>query len=84
MLTVRIVNISGLAPESDYAYDVYVNDMPITSGILRGHMRDDGWAILVKKIAEQHIVTTTIERDDRVIGMQQVTLRELPAKRTTR
>lgn len=76
MLTIQIWNVSDLAPVSDYEYAVYINRDEITSGTIIGHTRDDGWAVLAKKIAEAHIAVTMIERDGRVIGTQQATVRE--------
>jgi hypothetical protein len=55
MLTLRVWNLSGLAPVSDYAYDVHVGDQRIASGSVSGHTRADGWAVLVKKIVDEHI-----------------------------
>lgn len=78
MLMINVFNISELAPVSDYKYEVSVGFQVLARGILKGHTRSDGWAILVKKIAEQHIATTEISRDGRVIGTQQSTVAELP------
>lgn len=80
MLTIQIWNVSDLAPVSDYHYAVYVNREQIATGSINGHTRDDGWAILVKKIADAHIAVTTIERDGRVIGTQQSTVTERPSQ----
>ena len=80
MLTLQIWNVSDLAPVSDYHYAVYINREQIATGSVNGHTRDDGWAILVKKLAEAHIAVTTITTPDgRVIGTQLATVRELVA-----
>ena len=55
MLRIQILNTSNLAPVSDYQYSVDVNGEVIALGTIEGHRRDDGWAVLVKRIAEQHI-----------------------------
>jgi hypothetical protein len=79
MLTVQIWNVSDLAPVSDYHYAVYINREQIATGSVLGHTREDGWAVLLKKLADEHIAVTKIERDGRVIGTQQATVREFIA-----
>jgi len=54
MLTLYIRNRSHLAPISDYEYVVMVNAEQIAGGIICGHRREDGWARLVRDIAELH------------------------------
>ena len=52
MLTLYIHNLDG-KPTSTYEYIVMVNAEKITEGTVK-HKRKDGWAVLVKKIAEQN------------------------------
>jgi hypothetical protein len=56
MLIVTIGNVSKLAPVSDYEWSVWVaNDngkVLVAQGSVKGHRRSDGWAALVKKVAE--------------------------------
>jgi hypothetical protein len=52
MLNVYIRNLDG-KPTSTYEYIVMVNAEKIAEGKVK-HKRKDGWAVLVKKIAEQH------------------------------
>ena len=55
MLTLYIRNITKCRKISDYEYLVFVNEEKIAEGTLQKHARKDGWAVLIKKIAEQHI-----------------------------
>ena len=55
MLTLYIRNTTGCKPTSDYEYIVMVNATVISEGKIEKHKRKDGWAVLVKKIAEQHL-----------------------------
>jgi hypothetical protein len=55
MLTLQVVNVSDGEPISDYRYTVYINRDVISTGSIRDHKREDGWASLVKQIAEEHI-----------------------------
>lgn len=55
MLTVYIQNVHTENNIAKYKYLVFINDVRIEQGKIAGHDRDDGWAKLVKKIAEQHI-----------------------------
>lgn len=58
-LIVVLVNISDLAPVSDYKYEVLVGDgskdrsKTIANGIVKGHKRDDGWEPLVQKLLDE-------------------------------
>ena len=54
MLSIYIRNISQLKPISNYDYVVMINATLIASGKVKKHKRADGWAALVKRIAEQH------------------------------
>lgn len=59
MLIVTARNLSELAPISDYEVEVRVNNMaPIWRGIVRGHNRPDGAAVLLRRVAE------AMENDD--------------------
>ena len=61
MLVVKIVNDGkGTNESSSYNYVVEVNMREIASGHIDGYNRNDGWAVLVKKIAEQNMVTNPI------------------------
>jgi len=46
-------NVSGLAPVSDYAFEVRINDRVIASGTVTGHWRADGWEALVSRLLLQ-------------------------------
>ena len=72
MLTLTICNVSGLAPVSDYVYAVYVGREQIASGTINGHTRDDGWAKLVKRVAEEHIKAGFIGSRARAISCGKV------------
>lgn len=58
-LIVVLVNISDLAPVSDYRYEVMIGDgtpsrsKTIANGIVKGHKRDDGWEPLVQKLLDE-------------------------------
>lgn len=54
MLTLYIRNITGLADISDYEWVAMVNANKIAEGKVLGHVRADGWAQLVKRIAISH------------------------------
>ena len=51
-LVIVFNNISGLADVSDYEVQVLVNTRRIYEGRLNGHVRADGWKVLVKKFVE--------------------------------
>jgi len=56
MLTIRITNDGeGTDESANYRYFVFVNQNEIEHGTIQGHNRKDGWAVLVKSIAERHI-----------------------------
>ena len=65
-LIIVIQNMSGLAPVSDYRYQVLVGDGTVkgskilAAGELKGHMRTDGWPALVQKLLDDEAL-----RDDR-------------------
>ena len=52
MLIITLRNISELAPISDYEYKVYVNNRKIAEGTVVSHQRDEGWEVLVGKLAD--------------------------------
>lgn len=56
MLIVEIQNTAeGTNENACYRYSVFVNHKKIECGYIVGHNRDDGWAELVKSIAERHL-----------------------------
>jgi hypothetical protein len=55
MLTLYIQNVKTKNGIADYKYLVMVNSEKIAEGEIKKHKRADGWAILVKRIADQHI-----------------------------
>ena len=58
LLTIRIHNTGEGSNESaKYEYWVFVNNQEIERGEIHGHNRNDGWAALVKSIAERHLTT---------------------------
>ena len=54
MLTLYIRRLRNEQGIADYEYVVMVNAEKIAAGEVIGHRRDDGWAPLVKRIAEQN------------------------------
>ena len=57
MLIIYIHNIKTKDDIADYEYHVMVNTGNIAKGKIKKHKRSDGWAKLVKRIAEQHLST---------------------------
>lgn len=56
MLTLRVINTTeGTEEEAKYCYFVFVNGKEIARGDVEGHNRKDGWADLVKMIAEHEL-----------------------------
>lgn len=55
MLTLYIQNVKTVNDIADYEYAVMVNAEIIAEGGIIGHNRKDGWAPLVKRIAENHM-----------------------------
>jgi hypothetical protein len=56
MLTVKIQNDgTGTNEDANYNYKVFVNDKEISHGRVCHHNRDNGWAELVKAVAENEI-----------------------------
>jgi len=55
MLSLYIRNISG-KPISDYEYVVMADAEKIASGKILKHRRSDGWAKLVRRIADLNAV----------------------------
>lgn len=55
MLIVYVQNIKTVNGIADYRYQVNVNAEVIAGGKIKKHKRADGWAVLVKRIAERHI-----------------------------
>jgi len=53
-LIVTARNLSGLADISDYEVGAWINDTPIWKGRVEGHRRADGWAALVRRIADAY------------------------------
>lgn len=56
MLIIKVQNTTDLAPVSDYRYEVLVNLEVIASGEVKGHVRADGWAELVRRVIEPYLV----------------------------
>ena len=54
MLEIYIRNIGDKKGISNYEYIVMINAEKIAGGKIKKHKRVDGWAKLVKRIAEQH------------------------------
>ena len=55
MLDLYIQNITGSHDVADYKYVVMVDATMVAEGGIIGHKRSDGWAALVKRIAENHM-----------------------------
>lgn len=62
-------NISKLAPTSDYRYQVLVGDgtpersTVLEVGLVRGHVRDDGWeALLNQFVADRDVEFSAAKR----------------------
>lgn len=58
MLVIELMNISKLAPVSDYKYKVWVttvggHEKVISEGTIKGHTREDGWAALVQRLLNE-------------------------------
>lgn len=54
MLLLYIRNVKTKNNIADYDYVVMVNKTKIAEGTLKKHDRAQGWAKLVKRIAEEH------------------------------
>ena len=54
MLELYIRNTGDKKGISNYEYIVMINAEKIAEGKIKKHKRVDGWAKLVKRIAEQH------------------------------
>lgn len=59
MLVVTFLNISDMAPISDYKYSVWVTTTEgtkktLAAGIIRHHVRDEGWEKLVQKLLDNY------------------------------
>jgi hypothetical protein len=68
MLIVKIQNITNLSPVSDYRYEVLVNLEVIAGGEVKGHVRAEGWAELVRRVIEPHLVKPTmLQRFDEMV-----------------
>ena len=54
MLIVTAINVTGLDDEKpcDYEVAVSINSTYIWQGTVTGHMRADGWAELLRRIAD--------------------------------
>jgi hypothetical protein len=46
---------TGTNKKANYDYEVRINERTIRYGKIKDHNRDDGWAILVKTIAEDYL-----------------------------
>jgi hypothetical protein len=71
MLIIKVQNTTDLAPVSDYRYEVLVNLEVIASGEVKGHVRADGWAELVRRVIEPYlpansVMVTWIKPEDRL------------------
>lgn len=55
MLIITAVNQSGLAPVSNYSFDVYINRTRIAGGVVTGHKREEGWRALLRLIVDAGI-----------------------------
>jgi hypothetical protein len=56
MLTIQIHNLgTGTQTAAEYEYGIWINNKCIKRCTFSGHNRNDGWAILLKQIAEQEI-----------------------------
>ncbi len=55
MLTLYIQNIKIVKDIADYKYITMIDAEKIAEGKVKGHIRSDGWAVLVKKIAEKEL-----------------------------
>jgi len=55
MLTVYVRNIKTKNNIANYEYIVMVNAEKIAEGKIKKYKRSDGWALLVKRIAEDNI-----------------------------
>lgn len=56
MLAITFRNISHLAEVSDYEYTVLIGGgdraRTLETGFVRGHHREDGWEVLIKKFIQ--------------------------------
>ena len=63
MLTIRITNDGeGTNESANYRYFVFINQKEIERGEIQGHNRKDGWAALVKSIANRHLTPRAPDR----------------------
>lgn len=57
-LILAFVNTTDLAPTSDYRVEVLIGDgtvarsKTIARGVVKGHVRDHGWEVLVRKFLD--------------------------------
>jgi len=62
MLSIQCINDrTGDDLSANYDYIIYVNMIEIARGRLEGHNRNDGWAALLKAIAERHLTPTEVD-----------------------
>lgn len=54
LLTIDILNVHQDGRICDYDWVAYVNQRIIAEGTVKGHNRDDGWIVLVEKLAKQY------------------------------
>jgi hypothetical protein len=58
-LIVVVTNISGLAPVSDYKYQVLIGDgtpersQILAQGEIKQHSRGDGWKALIRRVLDE-------------------------------
>ena len=56
MLILKLYNtLEGTNENAVYRYAVFINDVQIVEGEVSGHNRNDGWAELVRGIAQHHL-----------------------------
>ena len=55
MLSITAINLTGLVNDKpcDYEVSVRINLIEIWNGVVTGHMRADGWTMLLRQIADQ-------------------------------
>lgn len=62
LLTLKLYNtLEGTNENAVYRYAVFVNDTQIVEGEFSGHNRNDGWAELVRGIAQHHLTKYALD-----------------------
>lgn len=65
MLILKLYNtLEGTNENAVYRYAVFINDVQIVEGEVSGHNRNDGWAELVRGIAQHHLTQRAADGDD--------------------